>query len=109
MKRSSTSHTTEQRQLTESSIWLYLAISLCKVLSIIIATIPDKKNTITTELRMLTKKIERRNTAYVLICCATSSNNVKIVYHQLSSTNNSGTRSLLANSEENTTSKYLYY
>jgi len=43
-------------QLTLSSIWLYLAMSLCSVRSIIIATIPDRKSTITTEFKMLTSQ-----------------------------------------------------
>lgn len=41
--------------LTVESIWLYLAISLCSVRSIIIATIPDKKRTMTREFMMLQK------------------------------------------------------
>lgn len=35
------------------STWLYLAMSLCKVLSMIIATIPDRKRTMTKEFMML--------------------------------------------------------
>ena len=39
--------------LTELSTWLYLAISLCRVRSRIMATIPDRNNTITREFIML--------------------------------------------------------
>lgn len=35
------------------STWLYLAMSLCKVLSMIMATIPDRKRTMTREFIML--------------------------------------------------------
>lgn len=41
---------------TEESIWLYLAISLCRVLKRIMATIPDKKRTITREFIMLQRR-----------------------------------------------------
>lgn len=43
-------------QLTELSIWLYRAMSLWSVLNIIMATIPDRKRTITKEFMILKGK-----------------------------------------------------
>ena len=37
----------------ESMSWLYLAMSRCKVLHILVAIIPDKNNTITNEFKIL--------------------------------------------------------
>lgn len=42
--------------LTTESIWLYLAMSLCRVRSMIIATMPDRNKTITSEFMMLEEK-----------------------------------------------------
>ena len=41
------------KALTELSIWLYRAMSLCRVLNIIMATIPDRNRTITNEFMIL--------------------------------------------------------
>lgn len=43
----------QRPRLTTESIWLYLAMSLCRVRSMIMATIPDRNRTITSEFMML--------------------------------------------------------
>ena len=55
----------DKQLLTTESIWLYLAMSLCSVLSMIMATIPDRNNTITSEFIMLSTQREKKSTELI--------------------------------------------